>query len=208
MVDSEDRVIAKKYLKNMEFLVGDVRYFPDQDGIVRIPLNTLDDVNTSLKIVTSKDGAKLNGDVRVLIYSYLARDGIYGKKLSNNFVSIPVVYQNDYDKSQYGFKVTGLDSKVITKDSSSSNVRFNKKTNLSAYDQKYTLINLGSYTDTTLSKVSDSIYVAIENSSLENTQFNLNLLSGLMDSGGYQLMFELYEGDMKVGEVAWKFIVK
>jgi len=225
MVDSEDRVIAKKYLKNMEFLVGDVRYFPDQDGIVRIPLNTLDDVNTSLKIVTSKDGAKLNGDVRVLIYSYLARDGIYGKKLSNNFVSIPVVYQNDYDKSQYGFKVTGLDSKVITKDSPSSNVRFNiyqtgnftngsvrvslyKKTNLSAYDQKYTLINLGSYTDTTLSKVSDSIYVAIENSSLENTQFNLNLLSGLMDSGGYQLMFELYEGDMKVGEVAWKFIVK
>lgn len=220
MVDSNKNTVPRSYLKNLEFIVGDKNYYPDDNGIIRINLQkeTID-FTTSLKIITNKDNVKLKeGNYSIEISSHLAADGMYSKVKSKETISIPVVYEKEYDNLSYNFKVTTNKENKILNKAKDNNIKFSisktgaenlstrislhKKTVHSAYNQKYTMINLKDYTDNSLGTISSNVY------SLTSDSLDLHLLTTRLSPGGYKLLFELYANDKKVGEVPYKFIVK
>ena len=85
-----------------------------------------------------------------------------------------------------------------------SNVRISlyKKQSLSAYDQTYGLIDLKDFVVGNLTKAKDKVYYVTSNElslALNNTKF---------EKTGYELRFELYDGDKFITVIKKKFIVR
>ena len=85
-----------------------------------------------------------------------------------------------------------------------SNIRISmyKKNKLSAYDQTYSLIDLMDYSTNEFDKVSDSIYI------VEGNGIKLKLDLSSLDKTGYEIRFELYDGDKKIDTIKKKIIVR
>ena len=70
------------------------------------------------------------------------------------------------------------------------------------------------YINNDLEKITDSVYYAIKNpvsyDGSESTYNNLKLdfETSSIDTGGYKLVFELFDGVNKVGTIEERFIVK
>ena len=83
-----------------------------------------------------------------------------------------------------------------------------KKNSLSAYDQNYTIVDLGEYLpDNTFERFDENIYYAFKELD-ENNKLNLNLDTSLLKKNGYMFVFELYDGEKLVNKISKKFIVK
>ena len=73
---------------------------------------------------------------------------------------------------------------------------------------------MNNYINNDLEKVTDSVYYAIKNpvnyDGSETTYNNLMLdfETSSIDTGGYKLVFELYDGASKIGTIEERFIVK
>ena len=85
-----------------------------------------------------------------------------------------------------------------------SNVRVSlyRKKVLGADDQTYELVDLQNYLTNKLTKAEDKVYYVTTNDlalSLNNTKF---------DNTGYELKFELYDGDKFITAIKKKFIVR
>lgn len=221
LVDSEGATIYKKYLKNMEFIVDGVNYSADSDGVVRINMSdNLNDVTGSLTIVTYENDFDLkDGDYSLVINPYIADDGRYTDTFATSNISIPVV--SDYQEIlDYNFNVKmDEESRILIKDSGSVVIPFEilsinefsdpsvrvslyKKNNLTAYDQIYTLIDLDLYSSNELELATDYSYIVSGN------KLDLNLdLSGL-EKTGYEIRFELFDGDTRIDLIKKKFIVR
>ena len=221
LVDSKDEVVAKKYLKNITFKVDDKFYSPDNDGIVRINLsNKVENITKNLEITTYLTTTELEtGNYKFVIEPIISSDGKYSIQKENDQVTIPVTTIKP-EKVDYGFNVV-LDSndKVIYKKQettimniavnelstfNNSNVRVSlyRKKELTAYDQTYELVDLQDYLTNTLTKVEDNVYYVTTNDlalSLNNTKF---------DKTGYELKFELYDGNKFITAIKKKFIVR
>ena len=221
LVDSEGATVDKKYLKNMEFIVGGNSYAADSDGVVRINMSsTLDKVSSSITIVTHENDLDLkDGTYSLVIVPFIASDGKYSSHYSDSKISIPVV--SDYEEIlDYDFNVTMSDeNKILMKDTGNveipfeivsnnefddSNIRISmyKKNKLSAYDQTYSLIDLMEYSTNEFDKVSDSIY------KVEGNGIKLKLDLSSLDKTGYEIRFELYDGDKKIDTIKKKIIVR
>lgn len=221
LVDSEGTTIDKKYLKNMEFIVDSKNYAADSDGIVRINMsNTLDKVSSSISIVTHENDLDLkDGNYSLVIIPFVASDGKYSSEYSNSKISIPVV--SDYEEIlDYDFNVTmSEESKILVKASGNveipftilskneftdSNIRISmyKKNTLSAYDQTYSLIDLMDYNTNELEKVTDSVY------KIDGNEVTLKLNLSDLENTGYEIRFELYDGDKKIDTIKKKIIIR
>lgn len=230
LVDSNNKIVDKKYLKNLEFKIGDKSYSPDETGIVRM---NLESNNATLKIITNKDNITLKDDsYHFEISSYLSNDGLYETSTSSNSLKIPIIYEKDYKLSSYNFNViTSKENKILSKMQDVSTLKFDileqgnftnpnirislyQKDQLTAYNQEYSLINLKEYSNDNLQPLSENIYYVTNNpisySQTNKTynHFNLNLLTSRLSPGGYKLVFELYEEDKKIGEIPHRFIIK
>lgn len=219
LVDSWNVVVSKKYLKNIEFKLGDKTYFPNSDGITRIDLSniSLDDVNFS--IITHESNLDLSeGNYSFVISPYVSYDGVYTTDMNHDSVSYPVVV-NEVKSYEYGFNVLVDDFKILKKEDGNITVDFNvvnsnsldnpsvrvslyKKKLLTAYDQTYELIDLKDYVSNELVSVEDSIYLVSSN------KLGLSIDLTKLEKIGYELRFELYDGSDKVTTVKKKFIVK
>ena len=83
-----------------------------------------------------------------------------------------------------------------------------KKNSLSAYDQNYTIVDLGEYlTDNTFERYDENIYYAFKEFNNNNT-LKLNLDTSLLEKRGYMFVFELYDDDRLVSKISKKFIIK
>lgn len=234
LLDSNNKPVDKKYLKSLEFKVGDTSYFAENDGLIRINLkNNSSDFNTTLKIITNKDYQNLKDDnYHFEITSYLANDGLYSSIKSEKAVNIPVIYEKNYKLSNYNFDLiynnddkildkqkeeTAINFSIITRgDFLSPNIRVTlyQKEKLTAYNQKYSVIDLNKYLKNNLVSANNtSYYLTTSPISYQDTEdtynkFTLNLLTSKLTPGGYSLKYELYDGDKLVGEISNKFIVK
>ena len=200
LVDSNDNIVAKEYLKNLTFKVNDKEYSPNNDGIVRI-----NDIG-NIEITTSIDNSKLlSGTYYIKIKAISSYDGMYGNEYSNE-ITIPVIVTNNIT-TDYGFNVDfnnvitdGIVNFDITKTGTFTDpyirVSLYKKQQLTAYNQDYTLIDLANYTTTSLNKITDNYYTLPQQLELTNMQ------------GGYKFVFELYDGTTKIGTIEKKFIVR
>lgn len=226
LVDNADNVIAKNYLNNLLFKVGGKSYHPDNDGVIRINLdNGIKDTNTKLTIETFANNTSLNnGNYKFKIGVYSAYDSLYSKNIDYK-VEVPVVVSDNNKKiNNYNFEVK-LDNKSRIIDKVESNtlnfsilyksnlsnpsikVSLYKKNLLTAYDQGYTLVDLGEFVNNDLQKYSGSIYNAISNpSSTNNLALNLNTLK--FQYGSYKFKFDLYDGDKKVETIEKTVLVK
>lgn len=231
LIDSENNIVSKEKLKNIKFKIADKEYSPDDDGIVRINLeNGLNSVNKTLTIVTYEDEASLNdGNYSFVINSYLAYDGFYTNNYSADNITIPVKVSN-YVKNEYNFDVLFADEyKIIDKKNDvtldlnilqtgvingSVRISLYKKSQLTAYNQDYNLINLADYITNELTIAKENVYNLVENPIVYNNSIDsynnvkLNLKPANLENGGYKLVFELFDGNQKVGVIEKKFIIR
>ena len=83
-----------------------------------------------------------------------------------------------------------------------------KKVSLSPYDQKYDIIDLGTYlVDNVLELYDENIYY-VSNGIDTNGVLNIKLDTSKLDKNGYMFVFELYEDNRIVNKISKKFIVK
>jgi len=225
MVDSNGNIVDNKYLKNLSFAVGEKKYSPSSDGIVRINLEKgKNDITDNLIIQTFADNSKLeSGNYKFIISLYTAYDGIYSTE-NLKTIEIPVyVGLNDYNTDNSFNVVMSDNDKIITTDSNEFNFKFllnnnydnanikislYKKKLLTAFDQTYTQVDLGEYLiDTTFENYDTNIYYASKNITNNDTlKFNLN--TSLLEKNGYMFVFELYDGERLVNKINKKFIIK
>lgn len=239
LIDKDSNVIAKEYLKNIAFKVGDNLYSPDSDGITRIKLSdNLDKVTTTIKIITYLSNTKLDlGDYNFVITPFVAADGKYTNLLESSSINIPVSVTNKKE-TDYGFKavLTVLDDQnnekeftsVISKtkeeaeeiiaipttkikirlidttklNSKAIKISLYKRATTIAADQTYELVDLQDYVNNELTSVDDKKY------SLTDTNTILEFNNKSFENNGYELRFELYDGDRKITTVRQKFITK
>ena len=205
----------------MEFIVGGVNYFADSDGVVRINMsNGVDKVTGSLTIVTYENDLDLTeGNYSLVITPFVASDGKYTNNTYNSNISIPIV--SDYQEIlDFEFNVHMNDeNKILAKDSGvvivpfdiisnnefenpSVRVSLYRKEKMTAYEQKYVLVDLDDYSSNELVVATDYSYVVSGN----KLELNLDLSS--MEKTGYELRFELFDGDRRIDLIKKKFIVR
>ena len=230
LVDSNGEMVSKEHLKNISFKVNDTLYYPDDSGTVRINLDSFN-YTSKLIIETVSDNSTLNkGTYHFEVSVASSKDGIYEDKVSDDTINIPVIVDNEVN--DYGFEIIDVaDNKIISKkvkeqtldfdiieqsvlDNPNIRVSLYRKKNFTAYNQDYELVDLHDYINNDLEKITDSVYFAIKNpvsyDGSESTYNNLKLdfETSSIDTGGYKLVFELFDGVNKVGTIEERFIVK
>lgn len=227
LVDSIGTIVDKEYFKNVIFKVDNNTYYPSEDNIVRINLNSgIDDVTKVLTITTSeKDGNLVEGSYFFKISSYASYGGYRDAQLSTTELSIPVDVSDNNSNIQYSFNVEMDDShRIINKTSPGVQILFDilqsgplsnpnikvslyKKTELTAYNQGYSIVDLADYVSDTLNPYSSNIYYVSTNPG-ETTEFELNLITANFENNGYMFEFDLYDDTEKIGTIKKYFIVR
>ena len=224
LVDSQGRIVSREHLKNFTFMVGEDKYVPSNDNIIRINLDTNSSVDTNLSIITHQGTSKLkDGTYYIKINAYSSIDGLYYDSVIDNGIMIPVIVSKNFNSSSYGFDVSiDSNSRIIDKDGI-VNLSFNlkqsglenpnikvsmfKKDQVTAYNQDYTLVNLGLYSDISLERFIDSVYYVSRNPQ-EESIFSFNLDTSLLDKTSYKFVFDLYDGDLKVSSISKNIIIR
>lgn len=219
MVDSQGNIVSKEHLKNMKFMMDNQVYTPESDGVVRINLNSgLASTTKTLTIETSRGDLDLaSGTYFLKLYSYASYDGVYST-LTSNEISIGVSVNGSTASHVEKFDVH-MDNVIKYSDKkidlgidyagglTNPNVRVSlyKKEQLTAYNQDYVLVDLADYLTDSLVPASDNAYYLISNLVANNS---ITLNTKQLDCGGYLFVFELYDGDNRIGSLEKKFIVR
>jgi hypothetical protein len=197
-----------------------------------------DKVTTTLKVITYLSTTKLDlGDYNFQITPFIASDGKYTSNITSESILIPVKVTNKQEIN-YGFNalITVIDEEnveheftsVISKNkelgeeiieipTTKLKIRMLDSTNLkdksikvSLYkratkiptDQTYELIDLKYYVNGNLNPAGEMLYELTEDSTI------LELNNKKFLNNGYELRFELYDGDRKITTIKKKFITK
>jgi hypothetical protein len=234
LVDSTGNIIDKEYLKNIIFKVGENTYYPEEDNIVRINLESgIADVSKTLTIITSENNSDLAAGIYYFkINNYASFDGHYYNELNSTALSIPIKVLDNDTKIKYSFDVIMNDAnRIISKTNPTVNVAFNilqngslkdpnirislyKKDALTAYNQSYSMVDLAAYVSDSLNNCSGNVYYVSTNPVKYNkytklyNNFVLNLMTANFENTGYKFVFDLYDGTKKIGTIEKHFIVK
>ncbi len=228
LVDSNGTSLGSEYLKNMVFKIGENVYYPGKDNIIRINLGSaLQDYTKELKVTTYDNNSNLAyGTYYLKITNYVAFDGYYSNEINTNEIIIPVTVTNtNLNNIEYGFDVNmNSEDRIISKTNTTVDVELNieqngllsdpnirvslyKKDLLTAYNQNYSIVNLASYVTNTLVSASDNVYYLSTDPNQYN-QFIITLITSNFENTGYKYVFELYDGNKKIGTIDKYFIVK
>jgi len=234
LVDDEDNIIDKNYLKNMLFKLGNDVYYPEQDNIIRINLkNGITDITNVLTITTYENNDDLaEGTYYLKIYNYASYDGYYYDELNDTVLTIPINVIDNTPNIPYSFDVIMDDTnRIITKTEEDLSIAFNilfngeleepnirislyEKDELTAYNQSYSIIDLEDYISDDLNAYADNIYYVstnpIQYDGSEETYnvLELHSITNNFQNIAYKLVFELYDGNKKIGKIEKYFIVK
>ena len=224
MVDEKGTILDKNYLKNMIFKVDGVSYFPNQDNIIVIPIsNSLEKTTKDLVIETYSSSLVLTeGQYYLEISNFMSYDGKNLENVSGKSYKIPVVVSNtNHVLMGYEFKVNMDETgRVLNKENNNLSMNFEiiksdnlknpnvrvslyRKDSLGPYNQDYSIVDLKTYVTNELSLQSTNIYYISNDTANLTLNFNKEL-----ENTGYLLMFELYDGDKKIGSISEKFIVR
>lgn len=225
LFNKKDERLNKKYLENMIFELNGVEHYSNSDNLIRINLGSVvDSQNKVLKIKTKENSSGLtNGEYYIKIDKYISDDGYYYESLYDDNIIIPLIVENQtISIPDYSFEVLMNDDSIILDNKNESHlVNFNinyfgefvdpnirislyEKTSLTAYNQDYSLVDLSKYTDSELISADLNKYFVDVNNSI----FNLNLLTNEFNNNGYKYVFELYDGLNMINKVEIYFIVK
>lgn len=225
LYDSDGLIINKKYLENIIFEVNEKEYFANKDNEIIINFGSIiSDKTKKLKIKTKANSSDLkNGTYYLKIGNFVSDDGYNYDYLNKNEIVIPVIVNNETPITpNYNFNVQmQTESTIIQKSEEENVVSFNitytgelkepnirislyEKEDLTAYNQKYKIVDLGEYTTDTLLFAETNKYFIDVNNSI----FNINLDSTKFNNNGYKYLFELYDGTRKISQLEKYFITK
>lgn len=223
-------VLAKEYLKNMTFAVDGVSFYPEDNGILYIPLINK---NSALTITTQESISSLAiGEYTLHIKGYASYDGKYASSYSANEQTIPVIVTEESMNFDYGLDVNANEeNRVLQKTNGNVTLSFDifntgvltepnirvslyQKKEFTAYNQDYQIVDLQNYATSTLDFAANNSYYVTRtaktydgtDASINHYEVNLDLTK--MNSGGYQFVFELYDGNRKIGLINKKYIVR
>ncbi|NLL01813.1 MAG: hypothetical protein GX265_02195 [Mollicutes bacterium] len=218
LVNNNDEIVSKEYLKNVIIQVNGNNYIAGNDNIIRVTGNNLQsETGKNLKIITYEGYTGLEeGNYYFKIRSYKSLGGYMAGDSTVAEMLIPV-YVSQYNYSR--FYQVEMSSQVIRKTEEPENITFTitkegeftspevrislyEKEELTGDNQKYNLIDLQQYVADSLVHVSNYAYAISGDSfviSFDSTKFNYN---------GYQLVLELYDGDKRIDIVKKYFIVR
>lgn len=227
--DNEGNKVSKDALKNIEFVVDDVNYYPNDNGVVYVNSNMDNDF---LRVITYKDkDSVLNGDYYLDIKACVANRSDSCILTSTNSVHVDVKAEI-VEEINYGFDVKmDNNARIIEKDNTIKNlnfkiaqngnlnnpnirVKFYVKNQANAYDHTYTLIDLNDFSDLNLVNAGGMSYYVTQNpvvfDGTENTYniWNLQLDSSKLDFGAYKICLELFDGSKKIDDIERIIIVK
>lgn len=229
VVDSNSNILDSSYYSGIKFKYNNKTYTPNSSNVTLIDLGTEYNQNVLIDIVGNMDNSSyINGTYSIKITSYLSINGRIKKYNSNNYISIPLVFNKDYTKLNYSFNVSLPQGLIINKlnnnivnfnivesaELTNPNVRVSlyKKKELTAYDQDYVLVDLNDYIKNKLESADSNIYYALKTPISYDVNETVNSFSVILnddiESNGYMFKFGLYDGDNLVGEVNLKVIVR
>lgn len=226
MVDNDTgSIMGKNYLSNIQFKYNDKVYLPYSNGIVNINLNN--ETTGNLVIDTYINPNKITGNYSFYVCAYNSYDGInYDLVNISECINVPLNIVDNY-KADYNFEINikGEDRIFIKNQDNTLNfemlyqseienpnirVSLYEKKEASAKDQSYFLVDLGRYLYNELEYIENKTYNLVEElvSSSEYEMLSLSFNNSMFNLNGYKLVFDLYDGDIKVGSIEKKFIVK
>ena len=226
MIDVDNTTIMDKtYLSNIQFKYNDKVYNPYSNGTVHFNLE--DQTTGNIVIDTFVNNNKLEGNYAFYICPYSSYDGInYDNVEITECVSIPINIVDNYNVDyKFDIVIQGND-RIFMKNQDKTlnfemlyqseienpNVRVSlyEKNELTAYNQTYSLVDLQDYLYTELEPTENkTYYLDKEITSSGNYElYSLSFKNSLFNLNGYKLVFDLYDGDNKVGSMEKKFIVK
>ena len=225
LYNEDNHEISKQYLDNIIFEVDGKEYFATKDNSIKINLGSaLDTREKTLTIKTRENSSGLaNGTYYIKINKFLSDDGYYYNSLYEDEIFITVIVENqEIIVPEHSFDVIMTTNSVILNKKEENhlasfnivyygsliepNVRISlyKKNDLTAYNQKYTLISLLEYSSDSLIKAETNKYFI----DLLNPIYNLNLIPNKFENNGYKYVFELYDGSNKISQIEKYFIVR
>ena len=219
-VDSNNNDVSKEYLNNMYISIDNHNYYFDSSNSIKINYGRLTTItNKTLSLVTRENSNSLQPGIYYLkLSSFITKNNIDYLSKNTTEISIPVLISYNGNNIDYTFTVTGEDLNV-NKSLNSKTITFNvtllgvltdpiikvslyEKRSLTAYNQTYDLVNLSSFVSDTLTSTSNNTYYVGSGT----TTFNLHLINNRFGNNGYKYLFELYDGNMKIGELEKYFI--
>ena len=230
VVDGTGRIISSNSLKNIMFEVDGNVYLPDNDSVIRVNLNTNTTVSNVLSVITHQGSTSLrDGTYYIKIDPYASYDGKYYDSVLSGSIMVPLIVSSGSVNYSYNFDVSiNSESRIIDKGGITSlsfniledglenpniKVSMYEKDLLTAYNQDYSLIDMDNYTSDSLDRYIDSVYYVSRNAVpySVNSQYNvfdLNLDTSNLDKTSYKFVFDLYEGNIKVGSISKYIIVR
>lgn len=233
IVDSSSNVITNNNLKNIMFEFKNKKYVFNDNNEINIDIESgISDSTNVLSLISSSDNSSLEvGTYYLKITLYTSYNGYSCDNITDKVVTIPLSILSEKPVTNYGFDVfLNEDDRVISKSQTTKMLSFDiiqygltnpsvkvslyKKDLLTAYDQSYTAIDLQDYVSDSLEVYDNFKYNALNNPVVydgkESTynNFQLNLILSNFENNGYKIVFDLYDGDKKVGTIEKNFIVK
>lgn len=232
IVDSNNNIINRDYYKSIIFRVFDKVYVPDNNGNIKINLNSNSSSSFILGISTYNSLNNLaDGNYSIVIKPYISYDGetIISQNDSSKII-IPLVNSSEEKNYTYTFDVINnkdmifnkpslseLDYSVMVTGLANPNIKFSlyKKNTLSAYNQAYTLVDIQDYTSTVLDEYVDSVYFLSRRANIYNpinpasvNRLNMFINTQNMPKGNYKLSFDLYDNQEYINSINKYFIVR
>ena len=220
--------ISRASWQNMSFQIGSTYYYPEENSTLYLPIN-----GEEILTMTTYEGNSLLpvGNYTIHFKGYATYQK-YASLYSNTEKTVPLIVTELPMTFDYGLQVKMNDEqRILSKTNPNPTISFDclytgalqnpnirislyQKETLTAYNQDYELINLQNYATSTLDSAgSNSYYVtrsAIAYDGTENTinSYDVNLDVTKMTSGGYEFVFELFDGETKIGQISKKIIVR
>ena len=220
-VDSSNNDVEKKYLNNIYITLDNKDYYFNDSNTIKVNYGSLNTIaSKTLTISTIENSNKLSPGMYYLkISNFITTDKVTYENKNTTEISIPILVTYNGSNLDYTFNITNGNIN-LEKNSSNKTVTFNieesgnltnpiikvslyEKKNLTAYNQEYDLVNLSDYTTNTLTSLPNNKF-NIGNSSMT---FNLTLINRNFNNNSYKYLFELYDGDTKIGDQEKYFIV-
>ena len=221
LTNEEGEIVAKKYWQTMSFQIGEEYYYPEENGILYLPLNN----PSTLSITTHESTTLLPVGTYTLHLRGYTSVNKYPNVYSETETTIPLYVTKEAITFHYGLEVEmANDYQILNKTNSNVTLPFtinytgelqnpnirvslSKKSQLTAYNQDYEMIDLQDYVTSTLDKATEKSYYVTRLANAQNEyQINMDLTN--LSSGGYAFVFALYDGDVKIGEISKKVIVR
>lgn len=232
LLDLNDNVLDRKYLKNISFTIGSNSYSPDKDGVYRIEISSDKNALVDASISITEDNVKLEkGTYKINISNIISYDGKHSN-IKHNEINIPLTVRDNINNIYHQFNVNEIDSyRVISTNEAYKNLSYSiikrgwmlnpnirvslyKKEQQTAYNQDYIKVNLNDHLSTKLEEINNLTYYAVKNpveyyeyiNSTNN--FNITILPKTLEHTEYKLVFELYDGNDCISTINKYFIVK